>query len=389
MTNINIINPGAIDAWLLEVASAPVAELLSIGLKRHLLKDIRTAEWLNRLPDDAPDWAKNKWDVCGPFSIHRFAPKKKIEIYVKLKHIIDWVISMHANNDLGELVGGKPKVLLHIQSIDDAHAQAEKYFSALNKKFAKAASQDEDGIDIKTVLDFGDGMKIVEILTPDGLKREGMNMRHCVGGGAYDEDVKNNTIKIFSLRDDTNKPHATFEVEVADNALLQCKGKENAPATKKYMPYVERFVRDGKFKLMEHSSYTSLVQTDNGAIYSIYAMPKNLTLHKSLDLYGCIGLTQLPDNLTVSGDLDLNKCMSLTRLPGNLTVGRDLYLNYCTGLTQLPDKIDVKGTIIMPDGSEFSGADWPKARAHWMKKNAEAAVAGVKKTTSPLLQYNP
>lgn len=61
--------------------------------------------------------------------------------------------------------------------------------------------------DTETVLDFGDGMKIVRLVGENAYKREGALMSHCVAS-YFGRDTK-----VFSLRDKNNNPHATFEIE--------------------------------------------------------------------------------------------------------------------------------------------------------------------------------
>ncbi len=313
MVKVNIINDKAIDDWLYMVAwkndASETAGLLSLGLKRHLLKDSATAEVL--LPEDAPSGrGTNGTSAARSTGLRR--RKIRAEWQDPAHHRLDCLDA--GERRLGERVNGKPKVLLHFQSVDDACAKADKYFAALNKKFAKAARAKED-TDIKTVLDFGDGMKIVELLTPEALKIEGPKMGHCVGGGAYDDGVKQGTKKIYSLRDRGNEPHATFEVDVADNSLLQCKGKENKPAAAKYMSYVEKFVRENKFKLTEQAQFTNLLQSDDGTIYNVYKLPKHLSIKGDLDLsFFRADLTELPDSLSVSGSLALSDCKRLRML---------------------------------------------------------------------------
>jgi hypothetical protein len=389
MSKPNLLNPEAIDAWFLTLATAKdaargedTARLLSIGLKRHFLQEEKTAVLLSAPPADAPDWAKNKWDICGPF--HRFVPENDPGLQEKMNHLIDWLVSAQINNApfLQDTLNGKPKTLLHLSSVDHAIREADRYFSDLNKKFAKAAQAQTEG-DIKTVLDFGDGYKIVELLTQNALKLEGPKMGHCVGGGAYDDGVEKGTTKIFSLRDKNNEPHVTFEIGVAKNTLKQCKGKENGPAVAAYMPYVEAFVRQGKFKPVEAARYTNLFQDDDGVVYSFYAMPKTFSVGSDLNLRDCTELTQLPEHLSVSGRLSLRGCTGLTQLPENLSVGGHIDLKGCTGLTQLPKMLHCEGVITMPVGKGFKGADWAKARAYWMEqKGMTDSPALVQRTTA-------
>ena len=91
------------------------------------------------------------------------------------------------------------------------------------------------------------------------LAQEGNQMGHCVGG--YCEGVASGESRIFSLRDAKGRSHVT--VEVAPNEkfpvvgsggdpnlppnILQIKGKQNRAPSAEYLPYVQDFVRSGKW----------------------------------------------------------------------------------------------------------------------------------------------
>lgn len=98
------------------------------------------------------------------------------------------------------------------------------------------------------------------------LAREGNQMGHCVGG--YCEPVASGEARIFSLRDGKGKSHVTVEVEpkgteriLSDDAgtewgaaepaaldnILQIKGKQNRAPAAEYLPYVQDFVKSGKW----------------------------------------------------------------------------------------------------------------------------------------------
>ena len=107
----------------------------------------------------------------------------------------------------------------------------------------KAAEHDVDGVDIKTVLDFGDGYKIVRLLTPKALDRESARCDHCIGKGGYDAAVTSGVAKIFSLRDtngDENIPLAT--IEVRGKEVLQVKGRSNGPVGEAVRKHVVDFI---------------------------------------------------------------------------------------------------------------------------------------------------
>src|SRR6266850_5116017 len=91
------------------------------------------------------------------------------------------------------------------------------------------------------------------------LAQEGNQMGHCVGG--YCAGVAAGESRIFSLRDAKGKSHVTVEVAPPRGKYLQegvltpsttenitqIKGKQNRAPSKEYLPYVQDFVRGGKW----------------------------------------------------------------------------------------------------------------------------------------------
>ena len=98
------------------------------------------------------------------------------------------------------------------------------------------------------------------------LAQEGNQMGHCVGG--YCEGVASGESRIYSLRDAKGKSHVTVEVrpptdEVripgtdrymgnpntveGKSSILQIKGKQNRAPVAEYLPYVQDFVKSGKW----------------------------------------------------------------------------------------------------------------------------------------------
>ena len=132
------------------------------------------------------------------------------------------------------------------------------------KKMEKARASGEGTTVHK---EYPDGMKWVEVGTgkdkavaDSALKNEGDVMGHCVGG--YCEAVHSGESKIYSLRDKKNMSHVTVEVEPKTKGLsdedfisgegsepniLQIKGKQNRAPIAEYLPYVQDFVKSGKW----------------------------------------------------------------------------------------------------------------------------------------------
>ena len=136
----------------------------------------------------------------------------------------------------------------------------------------------------------------------DALKYEGGTMGHCVGG--YCDDVASGKSRIYSLRDAKGQPHTTIEVVPGGNSpaafenaegydaaydsfaqaknqgftgdmaqfiaerypdkaadiIVQIKGKGNKAPNDEYLPYVQDFVKSGKWSDVGDLGNTGLIR---------------------------------------------------------------------------------------------------------------------------------
>ena len=198
----------------------------------------------------------------------------------QLNHIIDWLYwlteqdSIEATRILQKL----PRL-----TVPMAIQKSEQWTEWLNKK--ASSSEDEEGLEI--IMKFKDGFSWVLLKSKQCYDREGKLMQHCVGS-YYD---KQNTNKIYSLRDPQNQPHITMEVDPdphsnwteyddeygvdfvdyddeeekeddwdevvsrkweafsdtnPDNLprIIQISGKQNEPPIEKYLPYIIKFIKE-------------------------------------------------------------------------------------------------------------------------------------------------
>jgi len=103
------------------------------------------------------------------------------------------------------------------------------------------------------------------------LAEEGNQLGHCVGG--YCDAVASGESKIYSLRDAKGKSHVTVEVEPAKavnsmpgrepafaDSIIQIKGKANRAPVEAYRPYVQDFVRSGKWGEVGDLENTGLIK---------------------------------------------------------------------------------------------------------------------------------
>jgi hypothetical protein len=157
-----------------------------------------------------------------------------------------------------------------------------------------------------------------ETMLDDALKYEGDTMKHCVGG--YCQDVIEGSTRIYSLRDSKGEPHVTIEVQPNPNpyaitgqdfsrlspaekaeygehvrqwrrrnpdveeltddniiealrdagvpprpdSIIQIKGKGNAKPKDTYLPFVQDFVKSGKWSEINDFKNTGLVHAGIG-----------------------------------------------------------------------------------------------------------------------------
>jgi hypothetical protein len=164
-------------------------------------------------------------------------------------HITDWLKVALRNNDLwlsNVDHKNRPLKLMKFSTLEQITLEADKAMMKANQK--------NQGIQLspgeeELVVELADGYYLVELLTPSALDKEGSLMQHCVGHGAYDDDVESGDVKILSLRDPSGKPHATIELNVPETAVFhhyeiaQIQGKQNKLPIGKYLsvlkPYME------------------------------------------------------------------------------------------------------------------------------------------------------
>jgi len=141
----------------------------------------------------------------------------------ELEHIIDFLVSDKAPSRLRKM------------SFKDAKRKAQEWSEANQKRGRDLVDGPSD---LEILHDFGDGRKIVKLLTKKSFEREGFLMSHCLGGYSVASDVA-----IYSYRDKDNMPHATFEVSRDGEEIIQIKGKGNGAIHPKYIDPILEFLK--------------------------------------------------------------------------------------------------------------------------------------------------
>lgn len=143
--------------------------------------------------------------------------KEKYKNEEKLQNVIDFLI----NN------GFEHKEIMF--NFEDALKKEQQWILKLN-----SATQTDLG-QFQIIKDYMDGFKIVQLLDQQSKKYEGFIMAHCVASHS-------GSSKIYSLRDQNNKPHCTMEF--SGKSIIQIKGKANGKVSPKYTSYVLDFLKD-------------------------------------------------------------------------------------------------------------------------------------------------
>ena len=331
MSRVNVWNDDDITCYLHKAARGHqlLGNYLEIALHRALLKHKDCLQPVTSLPVDAPDWMRRKWPADGPYV--QFVPNDHLDSQVR--YVSDWIAAALAREEAW------------LQDVDEQGRPRKLAVGSLEAALAKAAKAmvqqrnyvPEDNGDTRSVMEFPRGFRIVQLLSPAALDVEGCILGHCIGDGAYDDELCKGNAAFYSLRDGSNRPHATFNIDIETNVLKQCKGKENKPPAYKYMPFVKAFVERGNFGLNEAASHTGLIKAGTN-YHSIFHLPENLEITTNLDLRDT-SLTSLPAGLKIRGYLDLRRT-AIKILPANLWVGKYLDLSN-TSITELPEGLRV------------------------------------------------
>jgi hypothetical protein len=226
----------------------------------------------------------------------------------KLDHVADW-LSASVARDIPWLRNlskdGLPKKFSKFHRVDDVLAEADAQIAQMTKTAVREADAD-DGVKID--VRFDDGWHIAELMSKNALIDEGNAMRHCVGAGNYDAGVRDGTTRIFSFRDGKGKPHVTMEYSVAENRLVQIKGKQNDFPLGRYFDRLVPWIRNNGFTASDRelSGGYFVSQDDPSRIRHIRDLSQDETIEGSLwlriggDMTGAI---HLPPGLRVSQEL--------------------------------------------------------------------------------------
>ena len=304
---------------------------------------------------DLPDWTKGvfaRGEQVYLFNGAKMSDKLKNDITTVRDYLYD-VALMYVDKvaRTAEATKQKPKIRYDYlkttneyntfeQALSAAQEWHEKLAQNLEQKLKAQEILKKSQVGARFVMALPDGMSAYQLTTAEALDFESEFMGHCVGKGGYDQGVKDGSLQIYSIRDERGEPHVTFEVR--DGVIQQCKGKQNKAPVAKYMPAVQAFIKQNKFKLGGDKRNTGLIEQD-GEYYSILHLPQNFVLRDDLDLSN-MDLTELPDmsTVTIQGNFKCNdnQLTSLTGAPKHVGGKFNCSGNQLTNLKGAPKQVD-------------------------------------------------
>jgi hypothetical protein len=295
---------------LLVIARAPDTKYL-IGLNLQAIQKIKGKPGPN---DNPREFYQNLQQEAtkGPIFLEptlKFMDKLDLEL---TKDEVKWIATRYQKkakidpntlrNVLDYIRSEKPK--LDTLSYTKAVAATRQWHEQFKGKADSTGEYNTKNV----ILKLTNGYTWVEVPAED-LKTEGSNMGHCVGGSDYVSGVKNGSTKILSLRDASNKPHVTIELN-RKGSVIQVQGKENKEPITKYHIFIEQLWNHLK---IEHNESTAKYITNPELLTKLVASKK----YKKY--------VALNPNLSV----DTMKALSVDK---DIFVRRNLALN--TGLTE-------------------------------------------------------
>jgi hypothetical protein len=194
-------------------------------------------------------------------------------------------------------------------------------------------------------------------------------MQHCIGQGAYDDNLQEDGYEYYSLRDPSGKPHITMEVDKEDedtHQLIQFQGKQNKPPLEKYVKLTLPFLMSEHVQIQEATNVIPYIRDNFGDWHHITHLPETLYINElrikfmlsETDNYRT-SVLKLPKNLIGTSLLSLDSVKA--KLPETYSYHMDFHLFDCT-IIDPPKQLITKGDITIEVSESTEKIDIIQAR---------------------------
>lgn len=212
----------------------------------------KVLEWMKGLPEQVDDLL--------PWMVREYKKRRLVPAMVG-DDVIGMERTVQEDSDVDEIADGTllldGETLSHWadwfnstsptrRGVDIMQLTTEQFQDKIKEWDEELSSKMEDAVVYEgagtVVYAFPDGWTMRDV-SPEECKDEGDQMGHCVGGHGYPDAIRRGEIKIVSLRDPKNRPHATLEVK-SNGHVEQIQGKENRHPISDYRRRVRTFIED-------------------------------------------------------------------------------------------------------------------------------------------------
>jgi len=269
------------------------------GIREYFIREFKDVSRVKELPQDAPGWMKEKVNEDPDFlekeEVFQFDENIEDEnILKKMKELVVYFVKFLKEN---------PKESLRLVTLEQA-LKDSKGFKTEKEYFDEELGQ----IEVIPQLKEENGLRWVEIVDSSALEREGNLMGHCVGDDKYCEGLEAGEIRLFSLRDSSNRPRVTIEYNILNNSIDQFQGKENSPPHPRYSGPIARFLNymfRGKVRVGDDDLENLGIFEHRGKFY----LHKENLLHKDevIDRQSLNDVDRVMELLVQYSDFDLSQ----------------------------------------------------------------------------------
>jgi hypothetical protein len=277
----NVINTDEIDDFVVKISQQnhvrdkQIHQWLQTTLRKYLINDYPSVGQATN------GFIKSRSEYQAPWVDQALARGEKLyKVYLggglpqTIEHVIDYLTqAMEPPEDFPQDLKIRDLTRLSVQ---DAIRKSNDWTEWLNSRDIRgdvAAGE-------KEIVKLDGGYRVVQLTSAAALDLEGKLMQHCVG--SYAQEVQQEDTSIYSLRDSSNKPHVTFEIEPGNKSVEQIKGKQNEPPVEKYYAACIEFLNYGiKKGFIKYIDYVEL----QDSLESVFHKGKIYPYHEAPDDY--------------------------------------------------------------------------------------------------------
>jgi hypothetical protein len=206
-------------------------------------------KWVDRVA--IPSYRPNQYDsenYSYPKFSDQLSPLNGVQ--QEINHIFDWYT---------EYIEDNPRFNIFSMSLDQALQASNEWHEELanqtsTSRFTKIKKENGKIADPNVVMIFDAEIleninlpdkyinwMIVRLTAESDFDLEAEIMGHCLGNERWFEQYKNGVIEIYSLRDESNQPHVTINIELPDT-VEQIQGKGNKKPKEDYLKLVQQWI---------------------------------------------------------------------------------------------------------------------------------------------------